>query len=176
MLNAIRGTGKSLTCAEIVTAILHDPTRVDPLTASALRTIMTANRQLKKRPERLEKLRKCFMAKKNGTMRQRAHGPSTGLMAAAEAIGCHLDCVNSNIFLVNQFGARVALDTTENSTLASALREAARFQTMSILGERAARVNPKTGKATREDVRGIQPYIDAHTTTALINGRNSRRR
>ena len=42
----------ALSC-EIVTAVIHDPTRVDPYYASAYRAFVDARRMLLKRPDRI---------------------------------------------------------------------------------------------------------------------------
>ena len=78
------GTSSKLRCAELVLAMLHDPTKVDPTYANAYRGIMDARRMLRKSPARLKQfIEACELADAADTFT----GPMRGTIMHATSLG-----------------------------------------------------------------------------------------
>ena len=177
MLRIIWGGNKGRRCPEAVLAVLHDPTRVDPLYASAFRTIMTARRTLRKCEARMDKFYENLVHLQKGTMPKGTIGPAAGFCLAANVMGASVIAQEGKVWLRAELGAVVNLLTDNSTYLAQSMRDAARLTIMEGLSERANSRSRKRMDGTwaygREDLRNIPRYVDHKTTCQLINGKSS---
>ena len=60
VINAIWGRGRKLRSAEMVTAIINDPTKTDPLAAIVYKRLSDARRLMKKKKSRLQQAMRVF--------------------------------------------------------------------------------------------------------------------
>ena len=60
VMNATWGRGRKMRCAEMVMAIINDPTKTDPLAAIVFKRLSDARRLLNKKKERLQQALRSF--------------------------------------------------------------------------------------------------------------------
>ena len=171
-------------CPEIVLGILNDCTRVDNYYASAFRAFIDARRILRKCSCRHQTFidTSCLYT---GT--DLINGPVHGLYHYANNLGILFTIESGVIMLSTPPGAKLPLCTPHETHFKACIRESCRHALITHLVSRlkfeetraaaaiaAASKNPAGKKSKvklpRDDMLGIQPYVDLDATVALSKG------
>ena len=100
-----------------------------------------------------------------------AYGPARGLLNALEVTGMTLNVHQGAVLVEDGFGAKIPLDTMNNSELALAIRKSIRMTIAKQLRTRANSINKATGKVTRKDITEFPDYVDHGITNKLLKAK-----
>ena len=92
-------------------------------------------------------------------------GPVHGIITACERISATIQCTDSKITITTPLGAVLDLDSEFDTHFQACIREACRHRLLSDLIKR----NCKDGTPQRQDMVGIEAYVDLGATMALLN-------
>ena len=125
-------------CAEVVTSVLQDPTRVDQPYASVYRSLSDARRMLRKSESRMEFFRKGLKQYEAGNGNT-ITGPVHGMVTACQKIHSNIMATDHDIIITTPLGAELSLSTPHDTHFQAAIREACRYANMNELVKRSGK-------------------------------------
>ncbi len=174
IVTALWGKKRKLRSKEIILAVLHDPTRVDPVASMVFRRLLDARRALKQ-----SQMRHQYAVHVNELMEHGAEaavvGPVHGLRAAARAIGGRL-CSDQDGLYYELLDGEPPIHMTRGSCKVWKRRIKDRLR-KTIIASLDARTVPhhrgeeETNGRTRKDFYGITDRVDMYATTMLRDAR-----
>jgi len=169
IMKCIWGTSSKNRCVEVVMGILHDPTRVDHTFAAVAKAVSDARRMLRKDEPRYQQALEIFTNYDEEDAK--IPGPVHGLIETVSLARGQMYLKNDGeLHLKTPLGADVALRTAHGTHLKEVIKEACRYSAIQHLCDRIG--DDKSEDGNRQDMQGIEPYVDNSATMALCRAKD----
>ena len=167
------GPGRKLRCIEILSALYFDPTKLDPLFASAYRSFTQCRRLLRKNSERSNR----FIADFCNTNRHTnyANGPVNGLSEAAQLIEATVNLINGELCITTPDGITIPINCDQKGYYNFVLREAIKRRIIKHLQQRTTNNVDRAHAHFRKDMVGITTDVDDTATMANFRYKPNKR-
>ena len=203
IIRAIWGKGRKLRAAEMVLAIVNDPTKTDPLSAIVFKRLSDARRLMRKNADRMHSAIHTFellSAKESvlstgplgpdeaadqgesndqDSIHSKTQGPVAGMIQAAALLGGKLSHNEEGFYVKfpnndNHLYINKGADSTWKQRARECITNAITNQLNSrLIDPETSTLTSGTKKKGRKDLYGITNAIDTFATTALLNNKST---